>query len=83
LNAGQSILAAYRPDEAITAEMLVPNDKYTVIDCLKALARFYDRIADPCCGLGQSGRIFLEYGGSFTLSDYNGRVITACRQLYG
>lgn len=38
---------------------------------LRALAQTYRRVGDPCCGYGNTGRVFTEHGRDFVLSDLN------------
>ena len=42
---------------------------------LRALARTYRRVGDPCCGYGSTGRIFAESGRSYVMSDINASCI--------
>jgi hypothetical protein len=44
-------------------------------EMLEWLATRYHRIGDPCCGYGRSGRIFVEAGGSYVMSDINPHCI--------
>jgi len=46
-----------------------------VEDLLGILAQRYDRIGDFNCGYGNSGRIFLEHGKTFVMSDINPKCI--------
>lgn len=38
---------------------------------LHALTEKHNRIGDPCCGYGNTGRVFAEHGRQFVLSDIN------------
>lgn len=42
---------------------------------LKLLSNSFDRIGDFNCGYGNSGKIFVENGKSFVMSDYNKKCI--------
>tara|TARA_Y100000034_G_scaffold95703_1_gene116367 strand:+ start:835 stop:1419 length:585 start_codon:yes stop_codon:yes gene_type:complete len=42
---------------------------------LRTLAKEYDCVGDPCCGLGSTGRVFNEAGKIAVMSDYNGKCI--------
>lgn len=47
----------------------------TDMQLLRLLARRYRRVGDFLCGYGRSGRVFLEAGKSFVMSDYNPKCI--------
>ena len=47
----------------------------TADEILALMATQYNRVGDPCCGLGRTGSVFYKAGKSCVMSDYNGRVI--------
>lgn len=60
--------------------VLVYRDEFTgperiTLDICGALPDRFRCVGDPCCGYGNSGRVFAERGGDFVLSDFNPRCI--------
>lgn len=56
-------LLIYGPDE-------VPEAERTT-ELLQKLARHYEVVGDPCCGYGNTGKVFVRAGGRAVLSDVN------------
>lgn len=55
---------------------LIPiADNMTVEHLITALAAVHDRVWDPCCGYGRTGRIFTAAGKAWTLTDINPKCI--------
>ena len=55
-------------------------ERINVIDILHDLAETYDTIGDFACGYGRSGRIFVEHGKRFVMSDFNPHCIGFVKQ---
>ena len=68
LNGGRCYVAAWRrpvfDDAAIDTE-----------DVIRSLAKSYNVVGDPACGYGRSGRLFVEAGKRYVMSDVSARCI--------
>lgn len=50
-----------------------PGD--TAEDCIEGLTTHFSRVGDFVCGYGRTGRIFMQNGRSFVMSDHNAECI--------
>lgn len=74
LNRGGALLLSYRA--------LIPEFITTNVEMIQHLALNFDRVGDFSCGYGNTGRIFVQSGKKFVMSDFNKKCIAYVGENY-